>query len=93
MGYWSSKSNLKRLQNQRDKDRIVRKLNLSLQFFRIRGGKRGEKWRIGNKGKDKKVTLRIAETNPKFVGRGVALLDPKIMDDLCLLWMIYLQGM
>jgi transitional endoplasmic reticulum ATPase len=32
--------------------------------------------------KDKKVTLRIAETNPKFVGRGVALLDPKVMDDL-----------
>jgi transitional endoplasmic reticulum ATPase len=37
---------------------------------------------MGNKGKDKKVTLRIAETNPKFVGRGVALLDPKVMDDL-----------
>ena len=32
--------------------------------------------------KIKKVTLRIAETNPKFVGRGVALLDPKVMDDL-----------
>jgi transitional endoplasmic reticulum ATPase len=32
--------------------------------------------------KDKKVALRIAETNPKFVGRGVALLDPKVMDDL-----------
>ena len=32
--------------------------------------------------KDKKVTLRIAETNPKFVGRGVALMDPKVMDDL-----------
>jgi len=29
-----------------------------------------------------KMTLRIAETNPKFVGRGVALLDPKVMDDL-----------
>jgi transitional endoplasmic reticulum ATPase len=28
------------------------------------------------------VTLRIAETNPKFVGRGVALLDPKVMYDL-----------
>jgi transitional endoplasmic reticulum ATPase len=37
---------------------------------------------MGNKGKDKKVILRIAETNPKFVGRGVALLDPKVMDDL-----------
>jgi transitional endoplasmic reticulum ATPase len=30
----------------------------------------------------KKVTQRIAETNPKFVGRGVALMDPKVMDDL-----------
>ncbi len=28
------------------------------------------------------MTLRIAETNPKFVGRGVALMDPKVMDDL-----------
>jgi transitional endoplasmic reticulum ATPase len=32
--------------------------------------------------KDKQVTLRIAETNPKFVGRGVVLLDLKVMDDL-----------
>jgi transitional endoplasmic reticulum ATPase len=32
--------------------------------------------------KDKKLTLRIAETNPKFVGRGVAIMDPKVMDDL-----------
>ena len=37
---------------------------------------------MGNKGKDKKVTLKIAETNPKFVGRGVALLDPKVMDPI-----------
>jgi len=37
---------------------------------------------MGDKDKDKKVTLRVAETNPKFVGRGVALLDPKVMDDL-----------
>ena len=28
------------------------------------------------------MTLRIAETNPKFVGRGVALMDPKVMDYL-----------
>src|ERR687888_720770 len=28
------------------------------------------------------LTLRIAETNPKFVGRGVALLDPKVMEEL-----------
>jgi transitional endoplasmic reticulum ATPase len=29
-----------------------------------------------------KVTLRVAETNPKFVGRGMALVDPKVMEDL-----------
>ena len=29
-----------------------------------------------------KVTLRVAETNPKFVGRGMALIDPKVMQDL-----------
>ena len=28
------------------------------------------------------MTLKIAETNPKFVGRGVALLDPKVMDPI-----------
>lgn len=27
-------------------------------------------------------SLRIAETDPKFVGRGIALIDPKIMNDL-----------
>ena len=37
-----------------------------------------------DKDKDKQVTLRIAEINPKFVGWGVALLDPKVMDDLYL---------
>src|SRR5690348_12775579 len=26
------------------------------------------------------LTLRVAETNPKFVGRGVALVDPNIME-------------
>jgi transitional endoplasmic reticulum ATPase len=29
-----------------------------------------------------KVMLRVAETNPKFVGRGMALVDPKVMEDL-----------
>ena len=29
-----------------------------------------------------RVTLRVAETNPKSVGRGIALLDPQIMEDL-----------
>src|SRR5919202_3610694 len=28
------------------------------------------------------ITLKVAETNPKFVGRGVALIDPKVMEDL-----------
>ena len=28
------------------------------------------------------LTLRVAETNPKFVGRGVALIDPKAMEEL-----------
>src|SRR5919205_3326425 len=28
------------------------------------------------------LTLRVAETNPKFVGRGVALVDPKVMERL-----------
>src|SRR5919199_1308051 len=27
------------------------------------------------------ITLKVAETNPKFVGRGVALIDPKVMED------------
>jgi transitional endoplasmic reticulum ATPase len=28
------------------------------------------------------ITLKVAETNPKFVGRGMALIDPKVMDEL-----------
>ncbi|HEY7080489.1 MAG TPA: AAA family ATPase, partial [Nitrososphaeraceae archaeon] len=31
-----------------------------------------------------KSILRIAETDPKFVGRGIALIDPKIMEQLSL---------
>ena len=31
--------------------------------------------------RDKNV-LKIAETNPKFVGRGVALIDPKVMEEM-----------
>ena len=31
---------------------------------------------------DNNVSLRVAETNPKFVGRGVALIDLKVMEDL-----------
>src|ERR687884_2113354 len=32
--------------------------------------------------KNNKLLLKVAETNPKFVGRGIALIDPKIMKDL-----------
>lgn len=28
------------------------------------------------------VTLKVAETNPKIVGRGMALIDPKVMEEL-----------
>ncbi|MFL6495826.1 MAG: CDC48 family AAA ATPase [Nitrososphaera sp.] len=31
---------------------------------------------------DNKVSLKVAETNPKFVGRGMALVDPKVMDEM-----------
>jgi transitional endoplasmic reticulum ATPase len=26
------------------------------------------------------ITLKVAETSPKFVGRGIALVDPKVID-------------
>lgn len=29
-----------------------------------------------------KIMLKVAETNPKFVGRGMALVDPKVMHEL-----------
>ena len=29
-----------------------------------------------------KGSLRVAETNSKFVGRGMALLDPKVMEEM-----------
>jgi transitional endoplasmic reticulum ATPase len=35
-----------------------------------------------NKNNNNNLTLRVAETNPKFVGRGIALLDPKVMEEL-----------
>jgi transitional endoplasmic reticulum ATPase len=31
---------------------------------------------------DNIATLRVAETLPKFVGRGIGLIDPKAMEDL-----------
>jgi hypothetical protein len=37
-----------------------------------------------NKSKRPQVSLRIAETDPKFVGRGIALVDPKVIKDLVL---------
>ncbi|MGB6627320.1 MAG: CDC48 family AAA ATPase, partial [Nitrososphaeraceae archaeon] len=32
--------------------------------------------------KNSNLTLRVTETNPKFVGRGIALVDPKIVEKL-----------
>ena len=29
-----------------------------------------------------RITLRVAETNPKFVGRGMALVDPRVMEEM-----------
>lgn len=37
---------------------------------------------FNNNNNDNKVSLRVAETNPKFVGRGMALVDPKIMEEM-----------
>ena len=37
-----------------------------------------------NNNDNDKVTLEVAETNPKFVGRGMALMDPMVMEDLSL---------
>ena len=31
---------------------------------------------------DSQITLKVSETNPKFVGRGMALIDPKVMEEL-----------
>ena len=32
--------------------------------------------------KNNNLTLRVTETNPKFVGRGIALVDPRVMEKL-----------
>ena len=34
------------------------------------------------KGNDNQITLKVAETNPRLVGRGMALVDPKVMEEL-----------
>ena len=35
-----------------------------------------------NSSNNNKVSLKVAETNPKFVGRGMALVDPKVMEEM-----------
>ena len=35
-----------------------------------------------NNNNNSKVSLKVAETNPKFVGRGMALVDPKVMEEM-----------
>jgi transitional endoplasmic reticulum ATPase len=35
-----------------------------------------------NNDNNNNLTLKVAETNPKFVGRGIALIDPKVMEEL-----------
>jgi transitional endoplasmic reticulum ATPase len=35
-----------------------------------------------NNNNDNRVSLRVAETNSKFVGRGMALVDPKVMEEM-----------
>lgn len=37
-----------------------------------------------NNSKGPQISLRVAETDPKFVGRGIALVDPKVIKDLVL---------
>ena len=36
---------------------------------------------FNNNDNNNKVSLKVAETNPKFVGRGMALVDPKVMEE------------
>jgi transitional endoplasmic reticulum ATPase len=35
-----------------------------------------------NNNNNNKMSLKVAETNPKFVGRGMALVDPKVMEEM-----------
>ena len=37
-----------------------------------------------NNNNNNNLLLKVAETNPKFVGRGIALIDPKVMEELSL---------
>lgn len=44
----------------------------------------GRKKKDENSGDNLSATLKVAETSPKFVGKGMALVDPKVMEDLAL---------
>jgi transitional endoplasmic reticulum ATPase len=37
---------------------------------------------MNNKSSSDKISLRVAETDPRFVGKGIAVIDPKVMEDL-----------
>jgi hypothetical protein len=37
---------------------------------------------MDSKENSRNVSLRVSETDPKFVGRGIALVDPKVMIEL-----------
>jgi len=39
---------------------------------------------MGNSG-ESKIKLKVVESNPKFVGGGTALIDPKVMEELALM--------
>jgi transitional endoplasmic reticulum ATPase len=39
---------------------------------------------LGNNSQFDKTSLRVAETDPKFVGKGIAVIDQKVMEDLSL---------
>jgi len=39
---------------------------------------------MGNSG-ESNIKLKVIQTNPKIVGRGVALIDPKVMEELALM--------
>ncbi|MDQ3967648.1 MAG: CDC48 family AAA ATPase [Thermoproteota archaeon] len=38
--------------------------------------------KYSNNNNNNKMSLKVAETNPKFVGRGMALVDPKVMEEM-----------
>jgi transitional endoplasmic reticulum ATPase len=48
----------------------------------LRGEKEMKNFNNNNNKNNNKVSLKVAETNPKFVGRGMALVDPKVMEEM-----------